>query len=148
MKHWRLMSLPPATEKRIPREPGADAPRVPSSEARIPRVLFSSPECRAVVVELEPGEEMGDHRVRERAVLQVVSGRVTIAASGEQVECEPGTLVNFEPAEPHSVRAVTDARLLLLLAPWPAAEHYADAERRHRLPVNAVVEPDPPGERS
>ena len=143
------MSLPPSTEKRTPREPGADAPRVPSSEGRIPRVLFSSPECRAVVVELERGEEMGDHRVRERAVVQVVSGRVTIEASGEQVECVPGTLVMFEPAEPHSIRALTDTRLLLVLAPWPAAKHHPGAETEHaqRLPANAVVEPDSPGDR-
>jgi quercetin dioxygenase-like cupin family protein len=144
VKRWSLMSLPPSTEKRTPREPGADAPRVASTEGRIPRVLFSAPECRAVVLELESGEEMGDHRVHERALVHVVSGRIVIAASGEQVECEAGTLVTFDPAEPHSVRALTDARLLLVLAPWPATEHYADSQHGHGLPSNAVVEPDPP----
>ena len=144
------MMLPPSTEKRTPRERGAAAPRVARSEGQIPRVLFTSPECRAVIVELERGEEMGDHRVRERAVLQVVSGRVRIHASDELVECEAGTLVSFEPAEPHHVLALTDARLLLLLAPWPAAKHYTDAEaeRAQHLPVNASVEPLSPGERS
>jgi quercetin dioxygenase-like cupin family protein len=144
------MSLPPSTEKRRPREPGADAPRVARGEGRSPRVLFTSPECRAVVVELAGGEEMGDHRVRERAVVQVVSGRVAIEASGESVECEAGTLVTFEPAEPHTVRALTDTRLLLVLAPWPAAEHYADpeAERAQQLPANALVEPLAPGDAS
>jgi hypothetical protein len=57
---------------------------VPSSERQIPRVLFTSPECHAVVIELDCGETMGDHHVRERAVVQVVSGRVSIEASEAQ----------------------------------------------------------------
>lgn len=83
MKRWNLKSLPPSTEKQQPRAAGPDAPRVPQQERAIPRVLFSAPECRAVVVELESGEKMGDHHVRERAVVQVTSGRVEITASGE-----------------------------------------------------------------
>lgn len=137
------MSLPPSTEKQRPREPGADAPRVPRHDDQIPRVLFSAPECRAVVVELASGQTMGDHHVRERAVVQVVSGRVSVEAGGEAVDCETGTLVTFDPSERHSVHALEDARLLLILAPWPAARHYTDAETAHaqQLPRNARVEP-------
>ncbi len=146
MRHWDLMALPPSTEKRTPRQPGPDAPRVPSDGGRIPRVLFSSPECRAVVVELAAGEAMGDHRVHERAVVHVVSGRVVIDASHEQVECAAGKLITFEPSEHHSVRALSDTRLLLLLAPWPAPERHlaGSADDGQHLPANAVVEPDPP----
>lgn len=111
----------------------------------MPRVLFSSPECRVVVVDLANGEEIGDHRVRERAVVEVVMGRVVIESSGETAECDAGTLVTFDPGEEHRVRALADARLLLVLAPWPAAEHYTEAEQRHgdHLPANAVLEPLP-----
>jgi quercetin dioxygenase-like cupin family protein len=106
-------------------------------------VLFSSPECRAVVVELEHGQEMGDHRVRERAVVHVVYGRVSIEASGVTAECGSGTLVTFPPGERHSVQALEHSLLLLILAPWPAAEHYTEAEVSHaqHLPANASVEP-------
>jgi hypothetical protein len=31
--------------------------------------------------------------------------------------------VIFDPGERHEVRAVSDARLLLVLAPWPGAGH-------------------------
>ena len=71
-------------------------PRVPRREGQMPRVLFSAPECRAVVVELSQGETMGDHRVRERAVVQVVGGRVAIETSGETAECTAGMLVTFQ----------------------------------------------------
>jgi len=119
------------------------AARVPSVGEQKPRVLFSSPECRVVVLELRNGEEMGEHRVRERAVVEVLSGRIAIDASGETVECEAGTLVTFEPGELHAVRGLEDARLLLVLAPWPAAGHNAATEATHdqHLPANATVAP-------
>lgn len=123
MKRWDLTSLPPSTEKQTPREPGPDAPRVPRRSGQIPRVLFSAPECRVVVVELESGEAMGEHHVRERVVLHVHHGRVSLDLSGEEVECASGTVVTFDPGERHAVRALEPSMLLLVLAPWPSAEH-------------------------
>jgi hypothetical protein len=32
----------------------------------------------------------------------------------------------FDPAERHSVRSADGARILLVLAPWPAEGHYVD----------------------
>jgi quercetin dioxygenase-like cupin family protein len=86
---------------------------------------------------------MGDHHVRERAVVHVVSGRVSIGVGGTPLECGAGSLVAFEPGESHSVEALEDARLLLILAPWPAAEHYTDDEASdaQHLPANAQLDP-------
>jgi quercetin dioxygenase-like cupin family protein len=114
----------------------------------MPRVLFTSPECRAVVIDLRDGEELGDHRVRERAVVEVVAGRVSIECSGHTVDCDTGTLVTFDPGEHHKVSALADARLLLILAPWPALKHNSKAETDHdqHLPANAVAEPVPPSD--
>ncbi|HZQ64357.1 MAG TPA: hypothetical protein VFA66_03930 [Gaiellaceae bacterium] len=143
MKRWHLPSLAPSSEKQLAREPGADAPRMPSLGRQKPRVLFSYPECRVVVIDLQSGEELGDHQVRERAVLEVVSGRVSIECSEETVDCETGTLVTFAPGEQHSVRALADTRLLLVLAPWPAARNRSEQEVAHaqHLPANASAEP-------
>jgi hypothetical protein len=33
--------------------------------------------------------------------------------------------MRFDPGERHTVRSETGARVLLLLAPWPAAGHYS-----------------------
>jgi quercetin dioxygenase-like cupin family protein len=140
MKRWDLRLLAPSSKKRIARAPGADAPRVPRAGRQMPRVLFSSPECRAVVIDLQRGEELGDHHVRERAVVEVIAGRVSIECSAETVECETGTLVTFDPGEHHTVRALTNTRLLLLLAPWPAANHAPESSGQH-LPANAMAEP-------
>ncbi|MDX6553069.1 MAG: hypothetical protein QOH74_1557 [Gaiellales bacterium] len=119
---------------------------IPSIEATgrtEPRVLLSTPECRAVVLDLRDGERLGDHSVHERAVLQVVAGRVDISAGGEDATCEAGTLVTFAPGERHSVVASGDARLLLMLAPWPGEGHYRDGTLvdSQRTPANATARP-------
>jgi quercetin dioxygenase-like cupin family protein len=102
-------------------------------------VLFSTPECRAVVLDLRPGDRLGEHSVRERATIQVVSGSVTLVNGDHEIEAAAGTLVTFAPGERHSLRATAEARLLLLLSPWPADSHYAAGEDAHpdRLPENA-----------
>ena len=143
MKRWHLPTLEPSSDKSTAREPGAAAPRVPSAGTQKPRVLFSSPECRLIALDLGAGEELPAHHVRERAVVQVISGRVAIDASGETVECESGTLVTFDPGERHALHGLDDARLLLTLAPWPAAGHTVPTEEPEdqHLPLNATVEP-------
>lgn len=113
------------------------------SARRGPRVLFSTAETRGVVVDLAPDEEMGDHRVRERAVVQVLQGSVRCTSGADTATCVEGTLVVFEPSEPHTVRALERTRLLLMLAPWPALGHYdpAEGEDPHELPINATQRP-------
>ena len=92
-------------------------------EPHQPEVLHSEGEGRTIVVALPAGEALEDHQVHERAWLLVVSGEVEIGADGERVTGGPGLLAVFDPNERHEVRAVSDARLLLLLAPWPGQGH-------------------------
>ncbi len=67
---------------------------------------------------------MPNHQVHERAWVSVLSGEVEISTTGgERIVGTPGLLVEFEPAERHAVRALSDARLLLLLTPWPGVGH-------------------------
>jgi quercetin dioxygenase-like cupin family protein len=108
-----------------------------------PQVLFSTSEARGVVISLDQGEEMGDHQVRERALLHILRGSVTCTSGVDAATCAEGTLIVFEPGEPHSVRALQPTRLLVVLVPWPGLGHYDDAEGEnpHELPVNATQPP-------
>lgn len=90
---------------------------------RTPTVLHSA-DGRAIMVRVAPGQELGDHEVRERAWLTVVEGEVELRAGAETVTATPGTLLMFEPGERHSVTSASGARLLLILAPWPGEGHY------------------------
>ena len=108
-----------------------------------PRVLFSTSEARGIVIALAQGEEMGDHQVRERALIHVLRGSVACTSGEDTATCAEGTLIVFEPGEPHSVRALQPTRLLVVLAPWPAPGHYdaSEGEDPHELPVNATQAP-------
>ena len=108
-----------------------------------PRVLFSTSEARGVVIDLEQGEEMGDHQVRERALVHVVRGSVTCTSGTDTAACAEGTLIVFEPGEARSMRALQPTRLFLVLAPWPAPGHYDDSEDEdaHELPTHATQPP-------
>ena len=93
-------------------------------EVHKPQVLDSESEGRAIVINLPTGEQLKEHQVHERAWLVVASGAVEIDdASGETITGGPGLLAAFEPNERHEVRATEDARLLLVLSPWPGDGH-------------------------
>ncbi len=88
-------------------------------------MLHSEEPGRAVLIGLEPGQELGDHEVKEHAWLFVAHGAADVESNGESVAADAGTLLHFEPGERHAVSAGSEgARLLLLLAPWPGEGHY------------------------
>jgi quercetin dioxygenase-like cupin family protein len=107
VRHWRL--------------PEVETPH----GARSPVVLHSREGAeRAILIELRPGEALGDHGVKESALLLVVDGTVRVEAGDESVDGGTGALFHFDPDERRSVTSGGGARLLLLLAPWPGEGHY------------------------
>jgi quercetin dioxygenase-like cupin family protein len=93
-------------------------------EPHHPEVLLSTPEGRAIVLDLPAGERLQEHQVHERAWLLVVTGAIEIADSGgDSVKGGPGLLAEFDPNERREVLATEDSRLLLLLSPWPGEGH-------------------------
>jgi quercetin dioxygenase-like cupin family protein len=93
-------------------------------EPRRPRVIGTRSEGRAIVVNLPAGESMDEHQVRERAVVVVCQGRIEVTdAGGHRTPGTSGCMFMFEPDERHSVLAKSDARFLLMLAPWSLDEH-------------------------
>jgi quercetin dioxygenase-like cupin family protein len=91
---------------------------------RLPEILSSSEAARAIVLDLASGEALGDHEVHERAWLVVISGEVEVSAGADELATGgSGLLVELNPSERHEVMAVSDARLLLLLTPWPGGGH-------------------------
>jgi quercetin dioxygenase-like cupin family protein len=92
-------------------------------EPHKPQVLRSDAETRAIAIHLPAGEELQEHQVHERAYLLVADGEIEVTQDGETVSGGTGFLSHFEPGERHAVRALSDARLVLVLAPWPGEGH-------------------------
>ena len=89
-----------------------------------PEVLVSEQEGRAIALQLPAGEALDEHQVHERAWLVVTSGAVELSEpGGEAISGGAGLFAEFNPNERHVVRATEDARLLLILSPWPGDGH-------------------------
>jgi redox-sensitive bicupin YhaK (pirin superfamily) len=100
MEHWDLRAL--------------------DVEPHHPKILHSARgEARSIAIQLPAGEQLQEHQVHERAYVVVIDGEVELGdATGG-----PGFAAVFDPHERHAVRAKSDARLLLVLAPWPGDGH-------------------------
>ena len=102
-------------------------------EPHRPQILHSEEEGRTIVINLPAGEELQDHQVHERAWIFVIDGEVEIeAADGTTHTGGPGFLALTDPKERHEVRAKSDARLVLILAPWPGSGHPSESAERAR----------------
>jgi quercetin dioxygenase-like cupin family protein len=112
MDHWKLYEI--------------DTP----DGSRSPVVLHSEDgQARIVLIALDPGQELGEHQVKEAAFLLVVAGSARVDAGDETIQASAGELFHFEPDERHTVSSDGGARLLLMLAPWPGVGHYRGDER-------------------
>jgi len=94
------------------------------AEPHEPQILASAEDARTIVLHLPAGEKLQEHEVHERARVVVVDGEVDVTASGEEtVAASAGHLFEFDPGERHTIAARSDARLLLILTPWPGDGH-------------------------
>ena len=104
MEHWDLRALDVAPHQ--------------------PVILHSARgEARSIAINLPAGGELREHQVHERAYLVVIEGEVEVRDGGDTITGAAGFAAVFDPAERHTVRATSDARLLLVLAPWPGDGH-------------------------
>jgi redox-sensitive bicupin YhaK (pirin superfamily) len=100
MEHWDLRTL--------------------EVEPHQPKILHSARgEARSILISLPAGEALQDHQVHERAYVVVIDGEVELAGQAGSAGCA----AVFDPGERHAVKATSDARLLLVLAPWPGDGH-------------------------
>jgi quercetin dioxygenase-like cupin family protein len=92
-------------------------------EPHHPVVLRSGEEARSIALNLPAGEELQEHRTHEAAYLVVVEGDVELSQDGQVTAAPPGFVAYFEANETRHVRAGSDARILLILGPWPGEGH-------------------------
>jgi redox-sensitive bicupin YhaK (pirin superfamily) len=93
-------------------------------EPHQPRILASAEDARTIILRLPAGEELQEHEVHERARVLVVDGEVEVAeADGASAAAGAGHLFEFEPGERRAIVARSEARLLMVLSPWPGDGH-------------------------
>lgn len=91
-----------------------------ASSRRAASTVFGGHEhtMRQTVVALVAGAELSEHQNPGEATVLVLSGRVELAAGGEVWSGRTGDLILVPPAL-HTLRAVSDAAVLLTAVPLP-----------------------------
>ena len=103
-------------------------------QPRLPEILSSNDAARAIALDLAEGEVLAEHEVHERAWIVVITGSIEVTtAAGESKHGSDGLLIELAPGERHEVQASSDARLLLLLTPWPGSGHPGAMTIREKL---------------
>lgn len=94
-------------------------------EPHQPRILASGDDARSILLQLPAGEELQEHEVHERARVFVVDGEVDVSTEGGEdfANAGSGHLFEFDPGERRTIVARSDARLLMVLSPWPGDGH-------------------------
>ena len=115
------------------------------TEAHQPQILASGEDARTIVLQLPAGEEMQEHEVHERARVVVVDGEVEVTTAGEVLSAAPGHLFEFDPGERRTIAARSDARLLLILTPWPGDGHPGALTLEQKAEARQRAAQHPPG---
>jgi quercetin dioxygenase-like cupin family protein len=94
------------------------------AEPHEPEILSTGDDARAILLSIPAGEELREHEVHEHARIVVIEGELDVVTpEGEEVSAAAGHMLEFAPGERHTVAARADARILLLLTPWPGDGH-------------------------
>src|SRR3954462_1149302 len=87
------------------------------------QVLRSDVEARVIAINLPAGKALGEHQVHERAYLVVADGEVEVEQDGRTETGGAGLVAHLPGNKRDGGRGKSDARLLLVLAPWPGEGH-------------------------
>ena len=70
---------------------------------------------RIVLISLHEGAEMKPHAPDEISSIQVIQGKLKFTLGTEQLELEEGKTIVVHERVPHSIKAETEAALLLTM---------------------------------
>ncbi|PRZ35222.1 quercetin dioxygenase-like cupin family protein [Antricoccus suffuscus] len=85
-----------------------------SGRSVLPLKSDATKDLRQLVVALRAGSALSEHENPGEAVVQSITGHVTLSAGDESWELFPGNLIAI-PQMRHELRAVTDSAVLLTL---------------------------------
>ena len=87
-------------------------------DGRISETLVKYSDFRIVLILMQAGTMMQEHKADARISIQGLSGRVVVQLPEKTVELSSGDLLVLEKCLPHDVRAIEDSAFLLSIS-WP-----------------------------
>jgi len=79
------------------------------------QTLVRAEQVEIIRLVVPAGKEIPEHKAKGEIVVQCLKGRVAYAVFGKTLTLEPGKLLYMPMGEPHSVKGIEDASLLLTI---------------------------------
>jgi quercetin dioxygenase-like cupin family protein len=92
----------------------ADALEIPQ-DGTLSRVLYRDDHLRLVGFAFDTGQELTEHTAAAPVLIQVVSGRLSVALETQTMELGPSGWLRLEAHAPHSVRALVPTVMVLTM---------------------------------
>lgn len=86
------------------------------------QAVLTAPGLRVTLFRFAAGQELSEHAVPARALVQVLGGSCDFIFPHRTLRLVTGDLLHMPPKLPHAVRAVEDLSLLITQATPPARE--------------------------
>jgi quercetin dioxygenase-like cupin family protein len=86
------------------------------------RALVKNDDLRIVLVDMNTGARMADHRTDSRVSIHVLTGKVSVGVDGGRRTLTAGHLLALDGCLPHEVEALEPSTLLLTLAREPGGD--------------------------
>jgi quercetin dioxygenase-like cupin family protein len=87
----------------------------PALKARKTATLVKTPSLEIIRLVVPAGRDIAAHSAPGAMTLHCLEGRVAFTAMGRTLDLTPGSLLFLSAGEPHALRGVEDASLLLTL---------------------------------
>jgi quercetin dioxygenase-like cupin family protein len=87
----------------------------PPSNGTLSRTLHQDDGLKVVLFGFSAGQELSEHTAATPAIMHFLDGEAKVTLGSDEVAAKPGTWIHMPPHLPHSIRANTPVRLLLLL---------------------------------
>ena len=90
------------------------------------QILSEIGDARMLLISFRAGQEIGEHLSPSKVLVQILRGAFVLTAGGKAIDLHNDVLLQIEPGMWHSVRAKTDAVMLVTMAPSPVKIHRED----------------------
>jgi quercetin dioxygenase-like cupin family protein len=85
-------------------------------------LMHDGADARLVVFRIATGQSVPVHTSASTVVLHILSGSGLVSGVDGELQVSAGTVIAYEPGEPHGMRAPTEElTLLAVIAPRPAS---------------------------
>jgi quercetin dioxygenase-like cupin family protein len=79
------------------------------------KTLIRAEQVEVIRLVIPAGKDIAEHKAKGEIVVQCLEGRVDFTAFGKTQKLEPGKLLYLPTGEPHSVKGIENASLLLTI---------------------------------